>query len=52
MQNNKSFDQDESRKIYIKPEIVFEEQLEVVAISCNPPAKNNAGTCPAGPINS
>ena len=37
---------------YIAPAVEFDEELEVVAVSCMAPAKANPGACPAGPINS
>lgn len=42
----------EKKQVYVTPEIIFDEQLEVVAVSCMAPAKANPGACPAGPINS
>ena len=40
------------RKPYRRPEILYREKLEAMAALCvpSPPAKNNPGMCPSGPI--
>jgi hypothetical protein len=40
------------RKPYRRPEILYREKLEAMAALCvpSPPAKNNPGQCPSGPI--
>jgi hypothetical protein len=42
------------RKPYTPPRIISREPLEAMAAVCTPrpPAKENAGLCPRGPINS
>lgn len=42
------------RKPYSRPRILSREALEAVAAVCapSPPAKQNPGVCPAGPISS
>jgi len=42
------------RKRYEPPRILSRETLEAMAGICSPrpPAKNNPGSCPRGPINS
>jgi len=41
-----------ARKSYEPPRILFREPLEAMAAVCAPapPAKNNPGLCPSGPI--
>jgi hypothetical protein len=41
-----------SKKPYRRPEILYREKLEAMAALCvpSPPAKNNPGMCPSGPI--
>jgi hypothetical protein len=41
-----------SKKTYRRPEILYREKLEAMAALCvpSPPAKNNPGMCPSGPI--
>jgi hypothetical protein len=43
-----------AKKPYRRPEILYREKLEAMAALCvpAPPAKNNPGTCPSGPISS
>ena len=43
-----------SKKPYRRPEILYRENLEVMAAVCvpSPPAKANPGFCPQGPISS
>ena len=40
------------RRPYEAPRILFREPLEAMAAVCapSPPAKNNPGSCPSGPI--
>ncbi|MGH9324037.1 MAG: hypothetical protein ACRD3V_29640 [Vicinamibacteria bacterium] len=40
------------KKPYRRPEILYREKLEAMAALCvpAPPAKNNPGMCPQGPI--
>ena len=42
------------RRPYEPPRILFREPLEAMAAICSPhpPAKNNKGVCPMGPISS
>jgi hypothetical protein len=42
------------RRPYQPPRILFREPLEAMAAICSPhpPAKNNKGVCPMGPISS
>jgi len=42
------------RKPYARPRILSRELLEAVAAVCapSPPAKQNPGVCPSGPISS
>jgi hypothetical protein len=42
------------RRPYTAPRIVHREPLEAIAAVCSPapPAKNNPGFCPMGPISS
>lgn len=42
------------RKPYQRPRILSRELLEAVAAVCapNPPAKQNPGVCPSGPLSS
>jgi hypothetical protein len=42
------------KRRYERPRILSREQLEAVAAVCAPapPAKNNPGMCPSGPISS
>ena len=41
-----------ARRAYQRPQILFREPLEAMASVCAPapPAKNNPGMCPSGPI--
>jgi hypothetical protein len=41
-----------TRRPYDPPRILFREPLEAMAAVCapSPPAKNNPGMCPSGPI--
>jgi hypothetical protein len=43
-----------SRRRYEAPRILYREPLEAMAAVCapSPPAKNNPGFCPQGPISS
>jgi hypothetical protein len=43
-----------ARRPYQPPRILFREPLEAMAAICSPhpPAKNNKGVCPMGPISS
>jgi hypothetical protein len=40
------------KKPYRRPEILYREKLEAMAALCvpSPPAKQNPGMCPSGPI--
>jgi hypothetical protein len=42
------------KKPYRRPEILYREKLEAMAAICvpSPPAKQNPGSCPSGPISS
>jgi len=42
------------RRPYVRPRILSRELLEAVAAVCapSPPAKQNPGVCPSGPISS
>lgn len=55
MGNPHSFESETSRrKPYVPPRVLYREPLEAMAAVCapSPPAKNNPGTCPTGPISS
>lgn len=43
-----------SKRSYAAPRILYREPLEAMAAVCapSPPAKNNPGFCPQGPISS
>jgi hypothetical protein len=47
-------DEARRRRPYAPPRIVHREPLEAIAAVCSPapPAKNNPGFCPLGPISS
>ena len=50
--DEKSAKDSSSKKPYRRPEILYREKLEAMAALCvpSPPAKNNPGMCPSGPI--
>lgn len=39
------------RRAYVRPEILYREPLETLAVLCSP-GKANPGACPSGPISS
>jgi hypothetical protein len=43
-----------NRRTYERPRLLFQEPLEAMASICmpHPPAKQNTGLCPTGPISS